>query len=374
MRIARAHRLALIWAVIGLVTIAAGRAPVRADDAPNAQLEVPACASEPKRLGLSRIVEIDTKDGPHFGGGRGTEANFLKDHEVILTFDDGPLRVYTKPILKALAAHCTRATFFMVGRMAAADPDMVREIARAGHTIGSHTQTHHNLQATGVLKGRQEVDSGIASITRALGRPPAPFFRFPFLGGNRHVDRYTRSQNLATFWVDVDAKDYLTRDPAVVHARIMAQLREQRKGIILMHDIQPSTARAMTGLLDELRDKGFKVVHVVAKSQGEAIATANPDALPQVADDAVRRAPEAQSAVTTGSTSPVTREPRRSSKVAEKPAAAPSAEEELPWLKPKSAAEAPVPPPPPTPATKPKRQALGKEDTAKSWFANIFSN
>src|SRR5262245_28201006 len=97
-----------------------------------------ACTPGPDALGVSRVAEIDTRAGPRFVF-QYKEQDILADGEVVLTFDDGPLRVYTKPVLEALAAHCTKATFFLVGRMAVADPEMVREYARLGHTVGIHT-------------------------------------------------------------------------------------------------------------------------------------------------------------------------------------------------------------------------------------------
>ena len=79
----------------------------------------------PQALGVGRTLEIDTRAGPRFGF-QYQDPGLLADGEVILTFDDGPLRAYTRPILETLAAHCTKATFFLVGRMAVADPEMVR--------------------------------------------------------------------------------------------------------------------------------------------------------------------------------------------------------------------------------------------------------
>ena len=231
---------------------------------------VEACASEPGKLGLSRIVEIDTSGGPWLGGSHAGRTDFLRDGEVVLTFDDGPLRPYTRPVLKALAAHCTKATFFMVGRMAVADPVMAREVAAAGHTIGSHTWAHQNLKPIGVLRGTREFEMGISTVSKAIGQPVAPFFRFPFLSESRAVAEHARERNVAIFSIDVDSKDFLTRDSNAVFQKIMDQLKAQRKGIILMHDIQPSTAGMIKRLLDELRDKGFKVVHVVPKA---AVAT-----------------------------------------------------------------------------------------------------
>lgn len=267
--------LAGLTVVIAMAAVEArGQAAVLLPE-PNAQtgnVRVDACASDPSRLGLSRIVEIDTAGGPQFGGGHGAGTDFLKDGEVILTFDDGPLRSYTRPVLRALAEECTKATFFMVGRMAAADPATVKEVAAAGHTVASHTWSHANLAPNGLMKGRREFEMGLAAVNKALGRPAAPFFRYPYLNENRFVTAYTKSRNISTIWVDVDSKDYLTRDSKIVHNRIMTQLKAQRKGIILMHDIQPSTAGAIKGLLRELHDKGYKVVHIVPKTSVEAIA------------------------------------------------------------------------------------------------------
>jgi peptidoglycan-N-acetylglucosamine deacetylase len=242
---------------------------------PNSQstsLRIDACASDPSRLGLSRVVEIDTAGGPQFGGGHGGETDFLKDGEVVLTFDDGPMRTFTRPVLRALADECTKATFFMVGRMAAADPAMAKEVAAAGHTVASHTWQHLNMSPIGILKGRREFEMGLSAVNKALGKPAASFFRFPYLSENRFVTAYAKSRNISTIWVDVDSKDYMTRDAKLVHSRIMSQLKSQRKGIILMHDIQPSTAHAIKGLLRDLHDKGFKVVHIVPKTSVDAVA------------------------------------------------------------------------------------------------------
>ena len=265
----------LVNLLAAAVTRAAGANPQPEPNAVSDGVRVDACSSDPKLLGLSRIVEIDATGGPSFGGGHGQETDFLKDHEVILTFDDGPLRSHTRVVLKALSAHCTKATFFMVGRMAASDPAMVKEVAAQGHTIASHTWSHQNLKAIGLFKGRQEFEMGLAAVNKALGRPVAPFFRFPYLSGNRLVEEHLRRRNVSAIWIDIDSKDYQTRDSALVHHRIMNQLAVNHKGIILMHDIQPSTAGAIKGLLDDLHDKGYKVVHIVPKSGVDAVASYN---------------------------------------------------------------------------------------------------
>lgn len=255
-------------------TSAAGRDGSQDDANEGAEAErlaVPACAKDPDKLGISRVVEIDSTGGPVFGGSHAHNA-FLNDHEVVLTFDDGPMRTHTRRVLKALEEHCTRATFFMVGRMAVADPDMVREVIAAGHTVGTHTYAHRNLKAIGLLKARSDFELGYSAVTKAAGQPVAPFFRFPYLSESRQVLDHLKKRNIASFFIDVDSKDFQTRNSDVVYKRIMSQLNVTRKGIILMHDIQPSTAGLIKRLLDTLHDQGYKVVHIVPKSSEPTLA------------------------------------------------------------------------------------------------------
>lgn len=383
-------RFALL-VVIGLAPFKAGaqvavQPPQPEPNSVSSEVRVDACASDRSRLGLSRIVEIDTAGGPQFGGGHGAATNFLKDGEVILTFDDGPMRSHTRAVLKALAEECTKATFFMVGRMAAADPAMVKEVAAAGHTVASHTWSHPNLLPLGYLKGREEFEKGLSAVNRALGRPADAFFRFPYLSQNRYIAAHAKARNISTIWVDVDSKDYMTRDPKIVHNRIMAQLKEQRKGIILMHDIQPSTAGAIRGLLRDLHDKGFSVVHIVPKSSGSAVAMYDGDveksfeekskAKAAVASKFASRSVELSMAPAApgiaGGTLPA---PAKAAAAAVQlpaltpaPLAAPvlPADEELPWLK------APVKPAEVKPVPAKPRKPVTAAQNEKSWPASIF--
>jgi peptidoglycan/xylan/chitin deacetylase (PgdA/CDA1 family) len=224
-----------------------------------------ACAARTDALGISRIVEIDTTTGPRFGN-QYKENQFLDDHEVVLTFDDGPMRRYTMPILDALDAQCTKATFFSVGRMAIADPATLREVAKRGHTIGSHTWSHQKFTKVSAAAATYELELGLSAVTKALGAPVAPFFRFPYLAHTKAANAHLTSRGIGTFGIDVDSRDFRTRSPGTVLRNVMSQLEHEKKGIILFHDIQPSTAGALASLLAELKTRGFKVVHMVAKN------------------------------------------------------------------------------------------------------------
>lgn len=224
------------------------------------------CPDSGKALGVARTVEIDTSTGPLFGGVQYADHNFLKDGEVVLTFDDGPLRPYTKPVLDALDAYCTKATFFMVGRMAIADPAMVQMVARRGHTIGAHTWSHQKLGSLSPVKAKEEIELGFSAIQQALGQPIAPFFRFPYLSAPKQAVTHVQSRQSGIFSIDIDSADFRTRESQVMIRTVLSQLSSRRKGILLFHDIQPSTAAGLRTLLGELKSRGFKVVHMVPKT------------------------------------------------------------------------------------------------------------
>ena len=113
------NTLALFGVAVGIF---AGSAPAKADKPP--------CSERKGVLGVSRVVEIDTSKGARFGNMQYKDIDFLKPGEIVLTFDDGPLRPKTTSVLNALEGHCTKATFFMVGRMALVDPDPPSSLPR----------------------------------------------------------------------------------------------------------------------------------------------------------------------------------------------------------------------------------------------------
>lgn len=232
-----------------------------------------ACAPRPGRLGVSRVLEIDTTSGPRFGLQQYKDNDFLREGEVVLTFDDGPLRRHTKAVLEALAAHCTRATFYMVGQMALTDPEMVREVARAGHTVAHHTWSHRNLRAAGGAAAIREIELGISAVHRALGAPVAPFFRFPYLADSQQMLAHLAERRFAVFSIDVDSRDFRTQDPRTMQRTVMGDLKAKGKGILLFHDIQTSTARGIAGVLEELAARGYRVVHTVPKAPASTVAS-----------------------------------------------------------------------------------------------------
>jgi peptidoglycan-N-acetylglucosamine deacetylase len=219
----------------------------------------------PTALGVARTVEIDTTGGPGFGFEQYKMHDFLQMKEVVLTFDDGPWPNNTRAVLTALADQCVKATFFPIGKHALWHPDIIKEVASAGHTIGGHTWSHGNLERMKGEKGIEEIEKGFSAVKLALGTPPAPFFRFPFLKDKDHL-AYLGTRNIGVFSHDLDSFDFKMRTPEQVVSSVMSKLEKKGKGIILMHDFQQATANAMPGLLNELKTKGYKVVHMKAKA------------------------------------------------------------------------------------------------------------
>jgi len=228
----------------------------------------------PNALGVSRLVEIDTTGGPGFGFEHFKQHDFLRANEVLLTFDDGPWPGNTPAVLKALADHCTKATFFIVGKHATYHPEILKQVYDAGHTVGSHTWSHQNLNRKTMTpeQAKAEIEKGISAVSASLGAPAAPFFRFPALQHPPELVTYLGERNVAMFSTDLDSFDFKARKPEQVINTIMSKLKKFGKGIVLMHDFQHVTAEALPELLNQLKANGYKIVHMRAKDTVKTIA------------------------------------------------------------------------------------------------------
>jgi peptidoglycan/xylan/chitin deacetylase (PgdA/CDA1 family) len=226
------------------------------------------CAN-PNALGVSRVVEIDTTGGPGFGFDHFKQFDFLTDKEVVLTFDDGPWPVNTPAVLKALADECTKGLFFSVGKHATYHPEILRQVLAQGHTVGTHTWSHVNLNGKKMTEqmAKDEVEKGISAVKYALGTNPAPFFRFPQLQHNPAIVSYFGTRNVAMFSTDIDSFDFRKgATPEKIIETVMTRLDKLGKGIILMHDFQKHTGEAMPALLARLKAGGYKIVQMKAKT------------------------------------------------------------------------------------------------------------
>jgi peptidoglycan/xylan/chitin deacetylase (PgdA/CDA1 family) len=237
---------------------------------PPAPVAQQAPCANPNALGVSRVVEIDTSNGPGFGFEQFKQLDFLEPKEVVLTFDDGPWPGNTPAVLKALGDQCTKGLFFPIGKHATYHPEILRQVYAAGHTVGAHTWSHANLNGKKMTEqtAKDEIEKGFSAVKWALGsNDPAPFFRFPQLQQNQAELTYLGSRNIAMWSCDLDSFDFRKgATPEKVVNTVMTKLDKLGKGIILMHDFQKSTAEGLPTLLQRLKDGGYKVVQIKAKT------------------------------------------------------------------------------------------------------------
>ena len=241
-----------------------------------AATNIPPC-DKPGGMGLARIVEIDTTGGPGFGFEHFKQYDFLRDKEIILTFDDGPWPANTPAVLKALADECLKATFFEIGEHATWHPEITKQVIDAGMTVGTHTWSHRDLArnpyAKDLDKAEQEIEMGNSAVhMAAAGAPIAPFFRFPDLQHPPQLLEYLAQRNIGIFSTDIDSRDFKLHKPDQVIKSVMSQLEKRGKGMLLMHDFKKNTAEALPELLHQLKAAGYKVVHMVPKGQLTTLA------------------------------------------------------------------------------------------------------
>lgn len=257
MRVGTIVFAAALAAVLSLAAALLAAGPARAEN----------CPGNPDALGTSRTLVVGPEEYTRLGTMQYKDTLPLADHEVVITFDDGPLPPWSNKALDILTSQCVKATFFIIGEMAHAFPDVVRREYEGGYTIGTHSQTHPLAfeRLTGD-KLAYQIDGGIASVSAALGDPDdlAPFFRIPGLGRSEAVESALADRKLVVFSADIVADDWLRRiTPAQIVQRAMSRLEKRGSGILLLHDIHPRTIAALPELLKELKEKGFHVVQVV---------------------------------------------------------------------------------------------------------------
>jgi len=267
------------------------------------------CPGNPDAIGTSRVLTISPDDFSRIGSLQYKQTLPLADHEVVLTFDDGPLPPYSSRILDTLSSQCVKVNYFLVGQMARAYPWVVRRMYNEGHTIGTHSLDHPLVfQTLGPDRVEREVDGGIALVDAALGDPAAlsPFFRIPGFGRSKAAEDFLAERKLVTWSTDVVADDWFRNIGAqAIVNRAMRRLEEKGRGILLLHDIHPATAMALPILLKQLKEHGFHIVHVVAagerpKSLPDLIASPGQDkgAWPTVLKTAARHNGDEQPAAT----------------------------------------------------------------------------
>ncbi len=224
------------------------------------------CPGNPDAIGTSRTIVVDPREYPRVGSFQYPHTLPLKDKEVVLTLDDAP-RPASAPALNILTAECVKATYFIIGRHARDYPDILRRIHAAGHTIALHSQSHPlSFNRMAAARADKEIDDNLASVRAVLGEDAeiAPFFRTPGLLRSDTTERVIEQRGLMLWSTDVMSHDWKRRITADgIVRRTIDRLEAKGRGILLLHDIHPKTVEALPMIFRELKQRGYRIVHVV---------------------------------------------------------------------------------------------------------------
>jgi peptidoglycan/xylan/chitin deacetylase (PgdA/CDA1 family) len=249
-----------IPAIAAAVVVALGLVPLAVRAEP--------CPGNPQALGTERVIEVDAKATPRVGRKQFPTTLPLGAKELVLTFDDGPWPGTTPKVLDALKHECVRATFFLLGENVEASPELARRELAEGHSVGHHTYSHPLLDHMSLARAEAQINRGIEADEFALygqrrSDPTTPFFRFPGFASTPALLDRMNERHVTVFGADVWASDWLAMGPQRELGLILSRIAQVNRGIVLFHDTKAQTAQMLPAFLRELKQRGYRIVHIV---------------------------------------------------------------------------------------------------------------
>jgi peptidoglycan/xylan/chitin deacetylase (PgdA/CDA1 family) len=242
----------------------------------NAAAAEPRCPTDPLAPLTTPQVQLEVMprtDGgaASYGGMQYRRTPGLGPKDIALTIDDGPNPQVTPIVLRILAKHCLRTTYFLVGWYAHAYPELVRKEADAGHFIGTHTFTHpDNLRRLStaaaqeeIVKGFDAAEGALAGGTAAEKAQLAPFFRFPGLNDSKELSTWLAQRKIAVVGADFGANDWMNISSSAVERRALIEAAATHGGILILHDSHMRTAEALDDLITSFEQDGYRFVQLV---------------------------------------------------------------------------------------------------------------
>ncbi len=185
---------------------------------------------------------------------------------VALTFDDGPHPKYTEEIAALLRKYGLRAGFFELGQnlgtVAGDNVTLLRNAAiakrllDAGHTIANHTYSHRVLSSLSEEDRAKEIESTNRILEKITGVKPL-LFRPPYGARNKEIFKQITDEGLQDVLWTIDSEDWADPIPESIAMRVLHQLNEQHKGVILFHDIHKQSVLALPLVLNELTAQNY---------------------------------------------------------------------------------------------------------------------
>ncbi|MBB34255.1 MAG: hypothetical protein CME88_15180 [Hirschia sp.] len=214
----------------------------------------------PDAIGTSRQITLD---------GSVATMDLLRDHEVVLTYDDGPHVHETQRVLDELSRQCVKATFFLRGDNASRNRSLVRLIRQRGHALGGHSWSHPDLIRLSPSEARDQILRGNQAIENAVHTIPGDedftirLFRFPFLHINDDLDQQMSQLGLIPVWVQADGADWSGIPAEEIVERIFINLeRAGGKGVILLHPPTGTAEDSTRMLIRQLKSEGYSIVAI----------------------------------------------------------------------------------------------------------------
>jgi peptidoglycan/xylan/chitin deacetylase (PgdA/CDA1 family) len=214
----------------------------------------------PEALGTSRTLTLPREAAAY--GRLQHAALALQPGEVVLSFDDGPNPASTPQVLKVLKDQCVRASFFMTGEPMLREPALAQRVRAEGHSVGMHGFAHAHAASQSVQAQRADLDAIDAAYRQIFGTAAAAY-RFPYLEETPEMLAELKARRVTVMSVDLGIDDWLpAQTPQMLADRLTERLRDSGGGVILLHDAQEQTAAALPLLLDTLKARGYRVVHL----------------------------------------------------------------------------------------------------------------
>ena len=176
--------------------------------------------------------------------------------KIALTFDDGPDSEYTPMLLDGLAERNVKATFFVIGKQAEAQPEVMERLVKEGHLIGNHTYNHVDIQHMTASAAKEEILKANEIIAKYTGEEPC-FLRPPFGSGSSRLEK--EIELIPVLWT-FDTMDWSCQNESRICSTVYREIKEN--SIILMHDEYPTTVRAALSIIDKLQKDGYEFVTV----------------------------------------------------------------------------------------------------------------
>lgn len=189
-------------------------------------------------------------------GGKDADAGDLEKKKIALTFDDGPDAECTPMLLDGLAKRKVKATFFVIGKQAEEQPEVMERLVKEGHLIGNHTYNHVDIRHMTESAAKKEIVKANDVIAKYTGEEPC-FLRPPFGNGSKDLEKDI--EMIPVLWT-IDTMDWACKNEPQICSTVYREVKEN--SIILMHDEYPTSVRAALRIIDKLQKEGYEFVTV----------------------------------------------------------------------------------------------------------------